>query len=148
MRKASKILCLIGGIVGIVLAILWLVLAIVYFVYGGFAVALDSGAHSVDIPQPVYEWLVDYVKANGTSAFPNGWADVASKLFGTAALFLIMFLFSIPCAVISFILSRKEKTGLPLPIVLAVLSWAGNIFSFVGAGLAIANWAVVERKEQ
>ena len=74
--------------------------------------------------------------------------QLAAYLLAEAVLFLVMFLFSIPSAVISFILAKKEKTGLPLPIVLVVLSWAGNIPSVVGGILAIVNWAVVERKEQ
>ena len=148
MRKASKILCLIGGILGLVLALLWLILAIVQFVFGGFAAAAAAGG-GADLPESVQQWLIDYVYAHGgPGAFPNGWEDVAAKLFAQGAFYIVMMLFCIPSAVISFILSKKEKTGLPLPIVLAVLSWAGNVASFVGAALAIVNWAIVERKEE
>ena len=147
MRKASKILCLVGGILGIVLALLWFILAIVQFVFGGFAAAVAAGS-AADIPESVQQWLVDYVYAHGgPGAFPNGWEDVAAKLFAQGALYIVMMLFCIPSAIISFILSKKEKTGLPLPIVLAVLSWSGNVAAFAGAALAIVNWAIVERKE-
>ena len=147
MRKASKILCLVGGILGIVLALLWFILAIVQFVFGGFAAAVAAGS-AADIPESVQQWLVDYVNAHGgPGAFPNGWEDVAAKLFAQGALYIVMMLFCIPSAIISFILSKKEKTGLPLPIVLAVLSWSGNVAAFAGAALAIVNWAIVERKE-
>ena len=144
MRKASKILCLIGGIVGIFLAILWLVLSIVYFVFGGIAAGLASDPTIwADLPNSVQEFFDSFIKGKGFQS----WEEVSASLMSAGVLFLVMFMFSIPCAVISFIVRGKEKTGLPLPIVLVVLSWAGNIFSFVGGALAIVNWAVVERKE-
>ena len=145
MRKASKILCLIGGIFGLFLVLLWLILAVVQFVYGSAATALANGG---DVSKEVYDWLVDYVQSHGgVGAYPDGWVDVAAELISQGVTYVIMALFCIPSAILSFILRKKEKTGLPLPIVLAVLSWAGNVPAFVGAGLAIANWAVVERKE-
>ena len=145
MRKASKILCLIGGILGIVLALVWIILGIVYFVFGGLAAAVAAGTGTwADLPQSVQDLFTRLIEQQG---FTN-MEQLATYLFGEAILFLVMFLFSIPSAVISFILAKKEKTGLPLPIVLVVLSWAGNIPSVVGGVLAIVNWAVVERKEQ
>ena len=143
MRKVSKILCLVGGILGLVLALLWLILSVVFFVFGGFASAIAAGA---DVPQSVADWLIEWAQAHGEIG-PDGWSGVAAALFAQGALYLVMMLFCIPSAIISFILSKKEKTGLPLPIVLAVLSWAGNVASFAGAALAIVNWAIVERKE-
>lgn len=140
MRKASKILCTIGGIFGIVLAILWLILAIAYFVFAGYASAAQAGEQ---IPETIREFLQKWVAAHNIQT-PEA---LISSLVEEAALFLVMMLFAIPCTVISFIVAKKEKTGLPLPIVLAALSWSGNIFAFVGAALAIVNWAVVERKE-
>ena len=146
MRKASKVLCIIGGIVGIILAVLWFVLAIVYFVYAGAAIALEADPTAwTSMPKGIQDFLQDFVQ---THTELTSWGAVAGSLTGAAVLFLIMFLFSIPSAVLSFIVAKKEKTGLPLPIVCAVLSWAGNVFAFVGAGLAIVNWAVVERKQE
>lgn len=144
MKKASKILCLIGGILGIVLALLWLVLSIVEFVYGGIFAALDAGTVSWgDLPAEVREYLANFMNNQGFSSF----AAAAAFLIGQGVLYLIMFFFSVASSVVSFIVSKKEKTGLPLPIVCVVLSWAGNVCSFVGGALAIVNWAVVERKE-
>ena len=145
MRKASKILCLIGGILAIVLAVVWLIMAVVYFIYGAAAAAIAAGNVGGDLPQSIKDFLIKFIEQHPEY---TSWDAIASALFAKAILFVVMFLFSIPCAVISFIVSKKEKTGLPLPIVLAVLSWAGNVVSFVGAVLAIVNWAVVERKEK
>lgn len=141
MRKASKILCLVGGIFGIALAIMWLVLSVVFFVTGGFAAAYAAGA---EIPQAIKDWLYNYMDSTGVYYTMSALSGV---LIGFGVEFLIFFLFCIPSAVISFILSKKERTGLPLPIVLFVVSFAGNLPAMVGAGLAIANWIVVERKE-
>ena len=143
MRKASKILCLIGGILGIILAIVWLVLAVVYFINGAVAATIASGKVGGEIPQSIRDFLTEFMKEHPGYT----WDQIAAALLGSAVLYVIMFLFSIPCVVISFIVRGKEKTGLALPIVLVVLSWAGNVCSFVGGVLAIINWAVVERKE-
>ena len=140
MRKASKILCKIGGFFGILLAITWFVLAICYFVFAGFATALKAGE---DIPQAASEFLQKWVYAHDIHSFDA----LITSLVGEGILYVIMMLFAIASAVVSFIVAKKEKTGLPLPIVLAVLSWAGNVPAFVGAALAIVNWAIVERKE-
>ena len=144
MRKASKVLCLIGGILGIILSIVWLVMAIVYFINGAVAAAIAEGGASGDIPQAIKDFLIDFMKQHPTWT----WKQIAESLLGSAVLFVIMFLFSVPCIVFSFIVRSKEKTGLALPIVLVVLSWAGNVCSFVGGALAIVNWAVVERKQE
>ncbi len=140
MRKASKILCLVGGILGIVLALLWLVLSIVFFVNGALATTVLAGG---DLPQQVRDALIEFARASGFYSLEA----FETYAYTEGATFLVMFLFSIPSAVVSFILSKKEKTGLPLPIVCVVLSWAGNIASFAGGALAIVNWAIVERKE-
>lgn len=144
MRKASKILYIIGGIFGILLILVWLGLSIAAFAFGGFAYAMGQGAQASDLPASIVEALNRFLAEHPEIANMN---ELAYYLFGVAAFFLVMFIFAIPCVVISFILIRKEKTGLPLPIVAAVLSWSGNIFSFVASVLAIVNWAVVERKE-
>ena len=144
MRKASKILGLIGGILGIVLAVVWLIVAIVYFINGAAAAAIAGGGTGGDLPQSIKDFLIDFINQHPELKTLD---EVASALFARAILFVVMFLFSIPCVVFSFIVRGKEKTGLALPIVLVVLSWAGNICSFVGGALAIVNWAVVERKE-
>ena len=142
MRKASKILCLVGGILGLVLALVWLILCIVFFVSGGLMTAWLAGG---DLPQATQEWLVDFARACGY--YYAGAEAFEAYCYSQGATYLVMFLFSIPSAVVSFILSKKEKTGLPLPIVCVVLSWAGNLAAFAGGALAIVNWAIVERKE-
>ena len=142
MRKASKILCLVGGILGLVLAVLWLGLSIFYFVTGGLMTAWINGA---DLPQATKEWLANFASSCGY--YYAGPSAFEAYCYSQGATFLVMFLFSIPSAIISFILSKKEKTGLPLPIVCVVLSWAGNLAAFAGGALAIVNWAIVERKE-
>ena len=142
MRKASKILCLVGGILGILLAIMWLTLSIVFFVTGGFAAAYAAGE---EIPQAIKDWLYNYMDSQGTY---YTMAALSGVLIGLGVEFLVFFIFCIPSAVLSFILRKKERTGLPLPIVLAVVSAPCiNIAGFVGGVLAIVNWAVFERKE-
>ena len=141
MRKASKILCLIGGIFGIALAIMWLVLSIVFFVFGGFASAYAAGA---EIPQAIKDWLYNYMDSRGTY---YTMAALATVLITFGVEFIVFFVFCIPSAVISFILNKKERTGLPLPIVLVFVSWAGNLPAFAGGILAILNWIFVERRE-
>ena len=144
MRKASKICCLIGGILGIVLALVWLGVSIGAFVYGGTFAALDAGSIKwADLPADVRKALSDLLDQYGFYSFEAA----ATYFIGRGVLYLIMFLFSIPSSVLSFIVYKKEKTGLPLPIVLVVVSWAANIPAVAGGVLAIVNWAVVERKE-
>ena len=142
MKKASKILCLVGGILGLVLALLWLILSIVHFAAGACMTAWINGA---DIGEATREWLRQMAAAEGY--YYSSMEVFEAHCYSQGATFLVMMLFAIPAAIISFILSKKEKTGLPLPIVLAVLSWSGNIAAFAGAALAIVNWAIVERKE-
>ena len=142
MKKASKICLLVGGILGLVLTLLWLVFAIVMFVYAGVLAAWHNGA---EMPQAMAEAISDWARANGH--YYDSYEGLLSALIAQGVLYVIMMLFALPCAILSVILRGKEKTGLPLPIVVAVLAWSGNVASFVGAGLAIANWAVVERKE-
>ena len=141
MRKASKILCLVGGILGLVLALVWLILCIVFFVSGGLMTAWIAGG---DIGQAARDWLQELARSTG---YYYSMEAFEGYCYAQGATYLVMFLFSIPSAVVSFILSKKEKTGLPLPIVCVVLSWAGNIAAFAGGALAIVNWAIVERKE-
>ena len=143
MKKASKILLLVGGILGLVLAVLWLSLSILWFVRAGLLTAYANGG---EVSEAFKEWTIRWVEAHGY--YYSSWETVVGVWTGKAVGYLIQMLLAIPSAIIAFILRGKEKTGLPLPIVLAVLSiYPGNIAAFVGAGLAIANWAVVERKE-
>ena len=143
MKKASKICLLIGGILGLVLAVLWLSLSIVWFVRAGMFAAAQATDDISGWPAAFRNWFLDWIHANGY----NSWDACIAAAVSKGVTYLLMMLFAIPAAIISFILRGKEKTGLPLPIVLAVLSWSGNIAAFAGAALAIVNWAIVERKE-
>ena len=143
MKKASKICLLIGGILGLVLTLLWLTLSIVWFVRMGMFAAAQAGDGGANWSESFQRWFTDWIYAHGYGT----WEEVIAAAAAEGVKYLIFMLFALPCAILSFILRGKEKTGLPLPIVVAVLAWSGNVASFVGAGLAIANWAVVERKE-
>ena len=143
MKKASKICLLIGGILGLVLAALWLTLSIVWFVRAGIFAATQASDDISSWAPAFRSWFINWVEVNGY----HSWEVVISVAVSKGVTYLVMMLFAIPAAIISFILRGKEKTGLPLPIVLAVLSWSGNIAAFAGAALAIVNWAIVERKE-
>ena len=142
MKKASKILLLVGGILGIVLAVLWLGLAILWFVRAGMLTAYVNGG---TVSEAFKDWTLRWVEANGY--YYASAETVIGVWTGKGVTYVVMMLFALPSAIVSFILRGKEKTGLPLPIVLAVLSWSGNIAAFAGAALAIVNWAIVERKE-
>ena len=139
MKKASQILFLIGGILAILLAVLWLVLAIVFFVDGGIAAAVASDPSTLaNLPQDVIKALNDLAKAAGV----NTWEALASYCIGLAVMFLFVAIFAIPAAVLSFI-SRKPSASMGLIItatVFNILCW--NPISVVGGVLGIVNCAV------
>ena len=144
MKKASQILFLVGGILAILLAVLWLVLSIVYFVNAAAALTLAEGYSGADLPQPVKDFITQWAQDNHCSS----WKEVATQITGFAVWFLIMCIFSIPAAILSFI-CKKEKRGLPLLIVATVVNAVGGcVVSVVGGVLGIISWAIWERKEQ
>ena len=137
MKKASKILFLIGGILMIVAAIAYLAIGIVGLVAGVLA-------SSPDIPDWVAKMIND-IMADSHCTF-----EVAVKSILTVGiLFSVEFILAIPCAVLAFICSGRDRRPLPLLIVataFSVLAW--NPLCMVGGVLGIVSWSTVERKER
>lgn len=147
MKKASQILFLIGGIVAIFLTILWLVLAIVYFIYGGVA-AIVAGTASGDVTQEMYQTVANWMKANGFNILvQSDWKAAAAQLAGTGVLFIIMSVFAIPAAVLCFV-ARKPSASLGLLITTLVFNILGGApIGIVGAILGIVDKSVNGKKE-
>ena len=144
MKKASQILFLIGGIVAIIMAIVWLVVAIVDFVYAGASAALAAGETDV-VTAEMQKVINTYCNQHG---FVKGGGllydyEAASVSYATSGvIFLLVSIFSIPAAVLSFI-ARKDNAKMGLIItalVFAAISW--NPISMVGGVLGIVDCAV------
>lgn len=137
MKKASKILFLIGGILMIVAAIAYLAIGIVGLVAGALA-------SSPNIPEWVSKMITEIM------SYSNCTKEVAIKsILTVGVLFTVEFVLAIPCAVLSFICSGRDRRPLALLIVataFGALAW--NPLSLVGGVLGIVSWATVERKER
>lgn len=136
MKKASKILFLIGGILTILAAIAFVVLAGVGF----YAVAV---AEEPNAPK----WVVDLV--NELISKGSTKEEALGSIVLLSAVFIVQFILSIPCAVLAFVSSGKEKRGLGLLIVATVFATvAWSPVCLVAGVLGIVSWSTVERKER
>lgn len=137
MKKASKILFLIGGILMILAAIAYAAIGIVALI-AGFA------ASSPEIPQWVAKMISD-IMADSQCTF-----EVAvQSILTVGILFTVEFILAIPCAVLAFICSGRESRPLPLLIVataFGALAW--NPLCIAGGVLGIVSWSTVERRER
>lgn len=137
MKKASKVLFLIGGIVGILAAIVFLALGIVYLSVGFLAT-------SADIPDWAQKIINEIIAQNPGYTI----AQVASVLKTIGAVLIVFFVVAVAAVVLSFICSSKEYRPLPLLIVATAFAAAGGtVFSILGGIFGIINWAQ-ERKAQ
>ena len=138
MKKASKILFLIGGILGIFAAIAYVVIGAVAI----YAAAVAQGGQ--DVP----EWVVKLIQQIMADSHVTAEQAVKS-IAAVGVLFMVLFVLAIPAAVLSFICSSKDKRPLPLLIVATAFSLtAGSALSVVGGVLGIVSWATVERRER
>ena len=137
MKKASKILFLIGGIVTILAAIAFLVIGILGFAAGALATAADA-------PDFVKEIIAEIQKD-----FPSYTiAQIADLLKTVGAIFIVLFVTAVASVVLSFICASKQYRPLPLLIVAMVFAAAGGSpLSILGGIFGIINWAQ-ERKAQ
>ena len=137
MKKASKILFLVGGILMILAAIAYAAIGIVALIAG-------LAASSPEIPEWVAR-MINEIMVDSHCTF-----EVAVKSILTVGiLFSVEFILAIPCAVLAFICSGRESRPLPLLIVataFGALAW--NPLCMVGGVLGIVSWATVERKER
>ena len=137
MKKASKILFLIGGIVTILEAIAFIAIAAVSF----YAVA---AAQQPNVPEWVVK-LIQQIMQDSKCTQEQAVASIAT----VGILFIVQFALCIPCIVLSFISASKEKRGLGLLIVSTIFAGAAwSPVSLVGGVLGIVSWATVERKER
>lgn len=145
MKKASKVLLLISGIISIIMAIVWLVVAIIEFVRAGEVQAIYAATQSgtvVTIP----DWYREYANAHLREYTDfKAFTDAYSASFITSGvIFLLMGLFCIPGAIIAFISKNRENKGLFIcDIVFGVLG--GTALNLVGGILGLV--AVSIKKE-
>ena len=137
MKKASKILFLIGAIVTILQAIFFVIIA-------GVSFYAAAAAQSEAIPEWVIK-LIQQIMQDNQCTKEQAVASIAT----VGVIFIIEFALCIPCIVLSFISANKEKRGLGLLIVSTVFAGAAwSPISLVGGILGIVSWATVERKER
>lgn len=137
MKKASKVLFLIGGIVGILVAIVFLALGIVYLSVGVLAT-------SADIPDWAQKIINEIIAQNPGYTI----TQVADILKTMGAVLIVFFVLAVAAVVLSFICSSKENRPLALLIVATAFAVAGGtVFSILGGIFGIINWAQ-ERKAQ
>ena len=137
MRKASKILFLIGGI-------LTILAAIAFVAIGGVSLTAGALAKSAGCPEWVIK-MINEIMADSKCTFEQA----VDSLLTVGVLFVVEFVLCIPCAVLAFICNGKDRRPLPLLIVataFAVLAWSP--LCLAGGVLGIVNWATVERKER
>jgi len=131
MRKASKVLFLIGGIVTILAAIAFIVLGILGMVVGGLATSPNA-------PDFVKEIIAAIQKEYPAYSVQQ----IADLLKTVGAVFIVLFVFAIAAVVLSFICASKENRPLPLLIVASVFAiGGGSVLSVLGGIFGIINWA-------
>ena len=119
MRKASRILFLIGAILAILGFFAFIGLGIFMLVLYGMVGEPDAPAWLAELLQKIAQEFKTTTPQN--------------LLAACGALFLVFSLFSIPAAVLSFICKGKEKAGLGLIIPAMALSlFAGSTLSVLG----------------
>lgn len=155
MKKASKVLFIVGGIIAIILSVVYLIVSIVNFVRGGlilaFTEAFKAGNMSLSQMEAVNKALKALGFAQGIEAFDSVAALEAfgHKIVGRGIYFILMSVFAIPAAVLSFVSKGKENKNLALLIVTTVFNvFVWNVPSVVGGGLGIADFAVSRKKAQ
>jgi len=137
MKKASKVLFLIGGIVGILAAIAFLAVGIVLLSVGVLAT-------SPDIPDWAQKIINEIIAENPGYTI----TQVANTLKVSGAVLIVFFVVAVAAVVLSFICSSKEYRPLALLIVATAFAVAGGtVFSILGGIFGIINWAQ-ERKAQ
>ena len=140
MKKASKILFLVGGVLAILSIIAYLLFAIATFVCGGVVIALSEGG-TVD---PKIADIFNKLAADTGLAL----AEIGAIYITMGVVFAVLFVFSIASTVLSFIDRAKENPGLGLLIPsTAIHLFAGNLVSLVGGVLGIVYWATKGKKE-
>ena len=135
MKKASRILFLVGGILAIVACMTLVAISVFFFV----AVSLYQGGTAP-------EWVNKLM----TSIHDDfGVSNPAKLVLCFGIIFDVIAVFNIPASVFSFICHKKENRGLGLLITATAFSvTACAQCSIAGGVLGIVNWAANHKKEQ
>ena len=146
MKKASRILFLIGGITAIILSIVWLVVSIINFVYGAGAsivAGLTKGTIDVELYKTIATWLQNHGFNVNSQA---DWVAASNQLAANGVIFLVMSIFAIPAAVLCFV-ARKENASLGLLITATVFNVLGGApVGIVGGVLGIVDAAIKNKQ--
>lgn len=137
MKKASKILFLIGGIVTILAAIAFLVIGLVALVAGGLASQPDA-------PEWVTKLINQIIADNPGFDFKKA----IDLVLAVGYVFVVLFALAVASVVLSFICSSKEYRPLPLLIVATAFAVVGGSpLSILGGIFGFINWGQ-ERRTQ
>ena len=103
MRKASNTLLLIGAILSIVMAIVWMILAIIYLAAGAVVQAIIDGTFTGgSVPDIVIE-----LERSGLTL-----QQIASTLKVDGVIFLLLMFVAIASCVLGFVARNKNNKGL------------------------------------
>ena len=144
MKKATQIVLLVAGILAIVCAVTFLVYSIVYFAAGGVAVMVANGTiPESDFPQ----WAQQIIDKISAGKEYGSWEALAAALFTAGAIFLILMIFCIPAAILSFLARSKDKKGLYICcIIFGLLS--STVVAAAGGILGLIHQAVDQPKDE
>lgn len=135
MKKASKILFLVTGILGIVSAVGLFVCGALGYAVGGLAIAYYENPHLLD-SMPEIKQAID----NALTQYHVTLVGLASACMTYATLCVVFGVLCIPTAVLSFICRKKEHPNNALVVVTLVFS----VLSTVWTGVVGAIFAIVD----
>ena len=139
MKKASKILFLIGGILAIFAVLIYLIFGIGSLVCYGLGTQILNGVNPGEEIVKAFNDLCAQLQVTMEQVVPT--------FLTMGIVFMILFVLNIASVVISFVCKAKEKSGLGLLIPSAAINLcASNLVSLVGAVLGIVYWATKGRK--
>ncbi len=143
MRKASKTLLLIGGILGIFLFVGFLAAAIAFGVVAGLlnAIIYHGASLNPDIINVLNDLLKYFNVANYQALYP--------VMINYAIYCAVAFVFGIASVVLCFVTKAKERPNLVLLIFTMIVSFgACNPVAIAGGVVGVVNYAVVDSKEE
>lgn len=144
MRKVSKILFLVGGILAAFTMLVLLGLAVAFLYFGVIATLVAKDPSGID--QSLINGL-DYF-AKYIARTKGAYEILAGDFIGKGIGFTVSFLFSIPAVILSFTCRSREKPSLGLLIVTTIICALGSCFVSVAGGVTgIINWALNDRNE-
>lgn len=141
MKKTSKILFLVGGILAIFALVAYILFTVGSFVCGGIAIGIVQGQ---SYPQEIIDAFNKMVTETKMTLEQIGAAFVTMGI-----VFAILSVFSIASIVLSFVDKARSNPGLGLLIPSTVIHLcASNVVSLAGGIVGIVYWATKGRKEE